>query len=190
MQKPRLSEADFIREARDLNTDVPAIKAVTKVEAPRGGFQDDGQVSILFERHKFSEYTQGRFDRSHPDLSNPTPGGYGTFSAQHGRLQRAVVLDRNAALMATSWGLFQILGSNYREAGFKSLQEFINAMISGESAQLSAFVDFVKSNPRRWNALKSHDWATFAKLYNGKNYKINQYDVKLADAYREFGGGS
>jgi hypothetical protein len=31
--------------------------------------------------------------------------------------------------------------------------------------------------------LKAKDWAKFAKLYNGPNYAINKYDIKLEAAY-------
>ena len=34
--------------------------------------------------------------------------------------------------------------------------------------------------------LRRHDWAGFARGYNGRNYKINQYDVKIAAAYKRF----
>jgi hypothetical protein len=37
-------------------------------------------------------------------------------------------------------------------------------------------------------ALQSHDWAAFAKGYNGPGYAKNAYDVKLAEAYERFSG--
>lgn len=183
--KPTLTEADFARAAKNLGVSVAAIKAVLDVEAPRGGFQTDNQVSILFERHKFSAYTGGRFDRAHPEISNPVAGGYGPYSAQHGKLARAVALDRTAALEATSWGKPQILGRNWAEAGAKSLQDFINRMHESEGAQLDLFVNFIKASRPRWNALKALDWAEFARRYNGSAYKRNQYDTKLAAAFRK-----
>lgn len=184
-ERPNLTEADLARIAASLGVTVPAIKAVLEVEAPRGGFQDDGQVSILFERHKFSRLTHGKFDKSHPDISNPVRGGYGKFSEQHGKLQRAVALDRDAALKSASWGKPQILGSNYAEAGCKSLQEFINRMHASEASQIELFANFIKHDPRRVRALRDLDWPTFARLYNGSAYRENQYDTKLAQAYRK-----
>lgn len=38
------------------------------------------------------------------------------------------------------------------------------------------------------NALKNKDWKTFAKGYNGIKYAINNYDVKLANAYKKWSG--
>jgi Protein of unknown function (DUF3380). len=184
----QLTNEDYVRAANSLGVDIPSIKAVLDVEAPRGGFQDDGQVSILFEPHKFSAYTNGRYDDSHPDLSYPVWGTrpYGKYSEQHAKLQRAVALDRDAALRATSWGFPQILGNNWKAAGAISLQDFINRMSRSAGAQLDLMVNFIKSNAEMRRALKNHDWATFAKNYNGTAYAKNQYDIKLAKAYRKF----
>lgn len=183
--KPSLTEADFARAAKMLGVEVAAIKAVCEVEAPRGGFYQDGQPTILFERHIFSRETEGKFDHSNPGLSGP-PGGYGPSSVQHARLAEAVKLSRDAALRSTSWGKFQIMGFNHEAAGFKVLQAFINAMYVSESAQLDAFVNFIRSNPRMHQALKVKDWAGFARRYNGPNYEKNKYDTKLAAAYGRF----
>lgn len=184
-EKPKLTDADLARAAKSLGVPVGAIKAVLEVEAPRGGFQADGQVSILFEPHKFSEYTGRRFDKSHPDLSYPKWGTrpYGKYSEQHAKLQRAVALDRDAALCATSWGIPQILGSNWRRVGTASLQDFINRMHRSEGDQLDLMVAFIKSDPDLLAALRKLDWATVARKYNGSAYRANRYDAKLAAAY-------
>ncbi len=60
MKKPVLTDADYIRAAKVLKCEVAAIKAVTSVEAPKGGFLNDGRVRILFERHKFHKYVKRR----------------------------------------------------------------------------------------------------------------------------------
>ena len=186
MNKPTLTEADFQRAARDLGVDVASIKAVTEVEAPMGGFNPDGTPTILFERHIFHRETGGRFSRSHPKISNPSPGGYGTVSSQHGRLAEAAALDRNAALRSASWGKFQIMGFNHKAAGFPALQAFVNAMYHSEGAQLDAFVNFIKADPAMHAALRDQRWAAFARRYNGPNYAINSYDTKLEAAYKRF----
>lgn len=201
--KPKLTEAEIARAAASLGVQVPALKAVLDVEAPRGGFQADGQVSILFERHYFSRLTNGKFDKTHPDISNPVAGGYGPYSAQHGKLDRAVALDREAALMSASWGKPQIMGENWAQAGAKSLQDFINRMSAGEPAQLDLMVNFIRNDRRRFSpvtlkpdpagitmleALKALSWKLFARIYNGPGYAKNQYDTKLAAAHRANGG--
>ena len=95
----------------------------------------------------------------------------------------AALIDRDCALQSASWGLFQIMGFHWKALGYAHLQDFINAMYRSEAGQLDAFVRFIKINPAIHKALKAHDWASFAKGYNGPAYKINQYDTKLAAAY-------
>ena len=36
--------------------------------------------------------------------------------------------------------------------------------------------------------LPKKNWAAFAKRYNGKNYKINSYDIKLEREYKKASG--
>jgi peptidoglycan hydrolase-like protein with peptidoglycan-binding domain len=34
--------------------------------------------------------------------------------------------------------------------------------------------------------LQAHDWASFASGYNGKNYAINRYDVRLNSEFQKY----
>lgn len=182
--KPTLTEQDFVDAAGKLGCSVAAIKAVCIVEAPRGGFLPSGEPTILFERHQFSKRTGRKFDMDHPHISNPKPGGYKGGQAEHDRLAEAAALDRDAAMESTSFGKFQIMGFNYAPAGFEALQAFINAMYESEGRQLDAFVSFIQHEGLAV-FLRNHQWAAFAKRYNGANYSINSYDTKLAAAYNE-----
>lgn len=181
--KPKLTEADFVRAAKTLGVSVATIKAVAEVESRGEGFLLSGEPVILFERHKFSAATGGKFDKSHPNISNPKAGGYLGGAAEHARLQEAATLDRVAALRSASWGKFQIMGYNHERAGHPLLQSFINAMYASEGEHLAAFVSFIKSDPKLHRALKERNWARFALRYNGSGYAKNKYDVKMAKAY-------
>ena len=186
--KPVLIEQDFADAAQLLGCSIAAIKAVAHVEAPRGGFNPDGSPVTLFEGHKFYKYTNGKFAVQAPDLCFKvwTRQHYGkTWQQEQDRLQRAMRLDREAALKSASWGKFQIMGFNHHIVGFDTLQAFVNAMYSGERAHLMAFVKFVQVNGLS-PALRRPDWAGFAKGYNGPAYAENNYDGKMADAYRRF----
>lgn len=48
---------------------------------------------------------------------------------------------------------------------------------------------FLSSKKILVSSLQSHNWATFARHYNGKNYAINKYDVRLAKHYKNFSTG-
>lgn len=188
--KPKLTEQDFADAAGQLGCEVAAVKAVCEVEAPRGGFNPDDTPVTLFEGHKFHKFTGGKFDIEASDLSFPnwTRKYYGKdWQAEQKRLQRAMVLDREAALRSASWGKFQIMGFNHESVGFPSIQGFVNAMYAGEREHLMAFVLFVLKNGLA-PALRRQDWASFARGYNGPACAENKYDEKMAAAYAKFKG--
>lgn len=181
-----LAAADYEDAARILGAEVAAIQAVAEVETVGAAFDDTGRPTILFERHIFHRETAGRYSTRHPDLSNPVPGGYGRYSEQYVRLERAFRLDASAALKSASWGRFQIMGFNHARAGFSTVQRFVRAMAASERAHLLAFVAFVQSDPKALVAIRDKDWAEFAVRYNGKDYRKNSYDTKLEAAYQKF----
>ncbi len=194
------SAEDFQAAAWLLKCDVAAIQAVAEVEAgPFGAFLQDepGQPPvILFEPHIFHRLTKGKFagrkcpgaptDARWAVLSYPSwrPGWYGPGSVQHRRLHAAVQLSRSAALMSASWGLFQILGTNHAACGFPDIQRFVTAMYRSVEDHLRAFTMFIRHDKRLVDAIRSRDWATFARIYNGKSYARNKYDTRMAAAFR------
>ncbi len=104
------------------------------------------------------------------------------------RLALALALDRDAALMSTSWGLGQILGLNASEAGFPSVDDMIQGMSGSEDGQLASVVSFVVASGLD-GALRRRDWTSFASRYNGPSYRLNQYDLRLAAEYHKHASG-
>jgi hypothetical protein len=158
------------------------------------GFRLDRRPQILFERHIFRKYTRGRFDGVAPDISGPA-GAYGSLAEQYDKLNKAIALCSRAklnaepALKSASWGMGQVMGFNHEAAGFKTATSMVQAMIQGEDAQLAAMAGFLKANGLAALLLKK-DWAGFAKRYNGPSYWQNHYDVKLAEQFQRFAGGT
>lgn len=181
----KLTEQDYQDAARLLQCELAAIKAVAAVESRGSGFHDNGKPRILFERHIFHRYTKGRWDGSHPGLSSATPGGYGAASVQWERFEMAAQLDRKAAMLSISMGLFQIMGFNFQAAGFPTVEAFFDAMHKDEREHLIAFCRFLKSVGLD-DELRDHEWRAFARGYNGPAYRKNNYDTKLAAAYKRF----
>ncbi|MEA3041171.1 MAG: hypothetical protein QOC65_660 [Sphingomonadales bacterium] len=190
-QAPALTEDDFQRVADELGVAPSIIKAVRKVEAPRGPFDDQGRPSILYEKHVFARNTvpKGKFNASNPVLSAASwqPGTYGAFSAQYGKLADACALDPEAALRACSWGAFQVLGENAASIGYASTFEMALALTESEAAHLECFVRFIRSKGliTALKAAKPGNAAScvaFVKGYNGNGYAQNQYHIKLAQA--------
>ncbi|MBV8493001.1 MAG: DUF3380 domain-containing protein, partial [Alphaproteobacteria bacterium] len=91
-------------------------RAVCDVESAGSGFLPDTRPKLLFEAHVFGKLTRHCWDDAHPNISAPSwdRALYGPPGAhQYDRLEEALALDATAALEAASWGLFQILGSNF-----------------------------------------------------------------------------
>jgi hypothetical protein len=181
-----ITERDYIDAAQELGCEVAAVKAVADVESSGDAFLPNGEPKILFEAHHFSRLTNHEFDVTHARISSKKWNRklYIGGAAEHFRLQQAVALNREAALQSASWGMFQIMGFNWKACGFKNVQQFVNAMCKDESSQFKAFVGFVKSDKGMLTALQKKKWAAFAEAYNGPGYKENKYDVKLEQAYK------
>ncbi|MVM34982.1 DUF3380 domain-containing protein [Spirosoma sp. HMF4905] len=163
-----LTNNDLIQAAKELGTDVPTIRAVDEVESNGKGFDSAGQIVIRFESAKFKGYT-----------------GITITGSGNAAFNQAVLKNARAAMLSTSWGRYQIMGFNYEDCGYSSVEAFVAAMKTGELAQLNAFIAFVKANQID-DELRTHNWAGFAYRYNGAGYKANNYDGKLAAAYAKY----
>jgi hypothetical protein len=176
-----LSQAGLNLAAAATGVDPIDLWTVVSVETSGCGFLPDRRPQVLFERHYFHRLTKGRFDDG--DISDASPGGYGLSGThQYERLNRALALDRTAALQSASWGMGQIMGENHAAAGFPDVEAMVAAMAGSEDSQVAGLGSFCK-NAKMVSALKNHDWVCFAEHYNGPAYATNRYDVKLRKAF-------
>lgn len=188
-----LTEQQIRKIATENGIDYASLRAVIDVEARGSGFFSNGLPAILFERHIFWRrlgeirwFTmRAKIMALHPSVCNPIAGGYGRFSEQHDKLEIAASYNRDVALESASWGLGQVMGYHWRSLGYASLQEFVNAMYHSEAKQLDAMVRFLKVNGLI-GRLNRQDWSGFAYRYNGAGYARNNYDEKLAQAYKKY----
>lgn len=181
-----LDDGDFSDAAEALQVPRSYVKALYQVESSGDAFID-GRPTILFEPHRFSRATQHRFDASHPAISYPTWDRTRYPRSQDGRYQQLVVavcLDPLAGFASASYGGFQILGENFARCGARDSMAFAWQESQTEADQLHHFVMFIKSDRVLWQALKRGDWVTVAKRYNGTGYRLNRYDIRLAQAER------
>jgi len=194
MSKLKLTEQDFQQAALKLNVKVAAIKAVQEVETGgRGGFFAVDHPAILFEGHIFwnqlkqfginpNDHVKGNENILYPKWTREF---YKGGLAEYDRLERAKKIHEEAAICSASWGMFQIMGFNYKVCGCKRISEFAESMHASEGQQLDLFVRFLKGNG--WDKyLRNLDWAEFALHYNGAGYAQNRYDEKLKNAYSKY----
>lgn len=183
-----LSEQGFARVLDILNVGAAEVWTVLSVETSGFGYLPDRRPLILFERHIFSKQTGGAFDAGNPAISSPKPGGYVGGANEYDRLAAALALNRHAALNSTSWGIGQVMGFNSKAAGYDPVEAMVDAMVHDEDAQLAAMANFVRSEGLHRH-LGKHEWAGFARGYNGPDFARNQYDQRLASLFQQFSTG-
>lgn len=187
-----LTESDHAAAAARLGVSVPVIKAVAEVESGRdGGFDSKGRPTVLFEPHKFSEFTGHRFDETHGGVSykqwktRPYPTGTADErnDANWAKIDYAARLPgaRDAAYRSASYGRFQIMGFNWKVCGYPSLDAFLDAMRRSEGDHLQAFCGYIETNNLA-PYLKARDFVAFAAGYNGKG-QAEAYGAKIAAAF-------
>lgn len=183
----KLTINNFIGAAIRLNCEEATLRAVHAVEASGDGFFPSGKIKIRFEAHWFSHYTNGIYDKSYPNISVKEANRKLCLQGEkeYLRFNIAFALNPTAAMLATSWGAFQIMGFNFSACQYESVDWMVTDFKKGEYNQLLGFCEFIKSKSLD-DELREHRWADFAYYYNGKGYKKNQYDTKLANAYHKF----
>jgi N-acetylmuramidase len=194
IKKRFISITDITQAAKKNNLPSDVLNALAEQEGKGDGFLPDCRPVILFERHKFYQYSKATM---HPadfqnmlthnsDICNTVPGGYSGGSEEYMRLTRATAICQDAALLSTSWGMFQCMGFNHTAVGYSDLHQFVEDMHKSEGKQLLALINFIKANNNLLNAIKTKNFAKIALYYNGANYAINHYDTKLAELAKKF----
>jgi len=183
----------IIKVAKENSLEPAAVKAVISVESGGNGFLSNNLPKILFEGHIFwKELLNHNIDPNKYIKGNEnilyqkwTTQYYS--EDQYKRLEKAKLINQECALLSASWGLFQIMGFNFKSCGYNSVLDYVNDMYKNEDLQLQAFINFIKndSNGNKYDALKNKNWKLFASLYNGPKYYENNYDIKLEKYYKE-----
>lgn len=196
-----------LKRAENIELSLPVVKAIVAVESSGRGHLPDGRAKILFEGHKFWHWLD-KFGKDPESLqaghSNIlykqwTRRNYLGGAEEYKRLEAAKKIDQKAAIYATSWGLFQILGENLesfiKSRKYRDHLEFEEKQHESEHIHFLDFLAFIKTKKVRGKPLihyvseerqGNYDWAAFAYGYNGNGYKLNRYDVKLQEAYHRF----
>lgn len=189
----KLVASDFEKAARELGCDAAAVRAVATVESGgRSGFDSLRRPKIRYENHYFRKLTKQRFDTSHPHLSAAYRSKqYRLTHGKHGDqwklLREAYALAPEEAVMSVSWGMFQVMGLSYRDGGWTDVERFVDDMFYSEAQHMRIFLGFCKAKGLVKH-IRAHQWAAFARGYNGERYRDNAYDVKLAAAWKRYGG--
>lgn len=159
--------------AKSIGLEYPEFAAFIAVESGGSGFVN-GKIVIQFEPAYFK-----KISKQHITIPNGVEGQAKEWEA----FNKAFSIDPNAAMQSTSIGLMQIMGIHYGACGYKTVGAMWDAFKASEYNQVLGGAMFIKYNKPLYAALKEHIWAKVAYYYNGANYKVNNYDKKLAAAY-------
>jgi hypothetical protein len=173
--------------AKNAGVELAAFEAVMAVESGKHGFDKYGRPTILFEPHVFY-----RLLKAHkPDeltravdagVAYPTWGQHPYPRDSYPHFAAACTIDKSLAIASTSIGLPQILGENHALAGYDTPEAMWLAAIDSEDAQVEMLANFLIATKLNLK-LKAHDWAGFARGYNGPAYARNHYDSLLSHWY-------
>ncbi len=182
----KLTDYDIPRIAHSIGVGEDEMHAVIDVESRGYGFDKHGVIR-LFEEHVF--YRQLPKDMRQEAVSKGLahPKWRKNYSNNYGRFLEAYEFHPEAALMSCSWGLGQVMGFNFRLVGYNTVQQMVRDFAESEGIQLEAMVEFIKTSNLD-DELRRHDWAGFARGYNGKGYGRNKYDEKLRARYNWWRG--
>ncbi|MDV7641461.1 N-acetylmuramidase family protein [Acinetobacter baumannii] len=194
-----LKDSDYKKAAERLKVSELTIRVFGAVEGRGVGFLSNGKPKILFERHRMYAYLRlkkgtafaDKMAAERPNIVNRKTGGYQGNEAEYVRLEQAKQIDVDSALMSTSWGQFQVMGENWKQLGYASVQEFVEQQFVSESYQLEAFIRFIewktgtfdKKKVTLIDALRAENWDIVFTLYNGSNYKKLGYQAKFQKEY-------
>ena len=182
----RLDDVDLPRIGSEIGVGEDEIHAVLDVEARGKGFDHFGRPAMLFEPHIFYRQLSGlaRDMAVHQGLARKDwKRDYPSDS--YPRLHRAMKINEGAALRSASWGLGQIMGFNAGLCGYDTAKAMVTDFLDDEETHLQAMVRFIK-NSGLDDELRRHDWAGFARGYNGPGYARNGYHTKLAAAHAKW----
>lgn len=161
-----------------IGLDPPMLRAIRTIES-------SGKVgAVRFEPHIFHRETDDRYRAEVPY----TPGedrAASTIRSETNRaaFERARQFDAAAAVRATSWGAYQVLGGHLLRL-YGSPAAAVAAFDRNPAAVSDELLAaWLATNPAALAAARAHDFTEFARRYNGSMYYVRRYDERLAEAY-------
>jgi len=179
MNKITLSEIQSL--AKEFGLPPSRIHAIKDVESGGKGFDETtGKIIIQFEPvwfNKKAPYTpSGKWSLN----------GVERQSKEWEAFNDAFSKNPKAAMESTSIGIMQVMGFHWKLLGFSSVGAMWDYAKKSEYNQLRLALLFIKSNKKMFPALVIGNWKIVAYYYNGENYHIKKYDVKLANAEKKY----
>src|SRR5690606_14514122 len=109
------------------------IKTVVAIESSGKGFDTKtGLIKIQFEPYWFQIYTGIR-------IAN----GVDNQKQEWKAYEAAKSISEKSAMLSTSWGSMQVMGFNYINAGYSSVEKMVEAFKESEVNQIKGGLSFI-----------------------------------------------
>lgn len=181
------------------------LRAVVLVEAGKSGFfidwNGDKRIKIQFEPHIFVRvlkrrgvkarlFRAGRFRSVYVDGKFILMNKVDRQKKEWDAFNKAWKVDKEVTMLSTSYGLGQIMGFNYKLAGYDTVGQMLDHFKESEHNQIQGMIAFMQNRKVRGvsllQMLKNKDFQSFARYYNGPGYKKYNYDTRIENAYKKF----
>ena len=186
----------FQQVSQETGIEAAVLAAVIVTESGSASYTTDFQsimgrnMTIRFENHKFFQfwgkahqqvfaqtYKYGAKDKKgnwqpflghqwRPDTNSAWQNFHGNQAKEWQVLDASRKLNDTAALESISMGLGQLMGFNYADFGYPSVQAMFQDMQFGARPQLDGMINFMRKHAM--GALTRKDFVAFARIYNGK----------------------
>ncbi|MBA8845348.1 hypothetical protein FHW72_002052 [Ochrobactrum sp. RC6B] len=179
--------------ANEAKIEPAALLAIAEVESGGRALHNVNggkEPAIRFEGHYFDRRLSGRlrdYARSN-GLSAPIAGRIRNPKSQGERwllLERAMGLNKKAALESTSWGLGQVMGAHWEWLGYAAVDDLVAEARGSVAGQARLMLRFIEK-AELLEVLKARNWREFARRYNGPAFARNEYDKRMAEAYQRW----
>lgn len=191
---------DTIKQAVKLTqTQIPLARLLAFIEVESGGRGFDpktGKIVLQYEPAVFSRATgiarskdnNWAWDENVVDVQSKEWEAFNEAFTK---------VDKVKAMESTSWGLPQIMGFNYKQAGYNSVGEMLDDYKRGELQQVVSLIKFIQGSSKLYKAVMEGDYEEIANRYNGASHRAlalkngwKPYPDKLKEAeekYRKLG---
>jgi hypothetical protein len=111
----------------------------------------------------------------------------GKQSSEYAAFNFAQSLNEEAAYQSISMGLGQIMGGNFKSAGYSSAKEMYEDFNKGHEQQIKGMITFFENyrNGGTLKALQKMDIETFVSQYNG-NGQVGTYTKLMTQRMEDY----
>ncbi len=177
--------------ANKLEISSAALQAIAEVESGGSIYALIGgkrEPIIRFEGHYFDRLLTGQQRQlaRQQGLAHPKAGKIRNPRSQLKRwalVNRAICINRIAALSSVSWGLGQVMGAHWQWLGYGSVDALVTECRSDAAGQVRLMARYIEK-AGLIPIIQSEDWQEFARTYNGPAYARYAYDKKIEAAFQ------